>query len=70
VETGATGELVRHRQTKGAATDMFGLKPPAPHSDSTILTRTTTSPASWLFIFLPKPLRGAGVTDLRQERFT
>jgi hypothetical protein len=35
VETGATGELVRHRQTKGAATDMFGLKPPAPHSDST-----------------------------------
>jgi hypothetical protein len=23
-----------------------------------------------LFIFLPKPLRGAGVTDLRQERFT
>ena len=35
VETGATGELVRHRQTKGAATDMSGLKPPAPHSDST-----------------------------------
>ena len=35
VETGATGELVRHRQTKGAATDMFGLKPPAPHSNST-----------------------------------
>ena len=35
VETRATGELVRHRQTKGAATDMFGLKPPAPHSDST-----------------------------------
>ena len=35
METGATGELVRHRQTKGAATDMFGLKPPAPHSDST-----------------------------------
>ena len=26
METGATGELVRHRQTKGAATDMFGLK--------------------------------------------
>ena len=37
METGATGELVRHRQTKGAATDMFGLKPPAPHSDSTAL---------------------------------
>src|ERR1700738_4583738 len=35
VETGATGEPVRHRQTKGAATDMFGLKPPAPHSDYT-----------------------------------
>ena len=26
---------MRHRQRKGAATDMFGLKPPAPHSDST-----------------------------------
>jgi hypothetical protein len=31
VETGTTGELVRHRQTKGAATDMVDLKPPAPH---------------------------------------
>ena len=40
VETGATGELVRHRQTKGAATDMFGLKPPAPHSNSTMERRT------------------------------
>src|SRR5690348_1337773 len=28
-------ELLRHRQTKGAATDMVDLKPPAPHSDST-----------------------------------
>jgi len=36
VETGATGDLVRHRQTKGAATDMVDLKPPASHSDSTI----------------------------------
>src|SRR6266481_7948522 len=36
VETGTTGELVRHRQTKGAATDMVDLKPPAPHSDSTV----------------------------------
>jgi hypothetical protein len=36
VETKATGEIVRHRQTKGAATDKFGLKPPAPHSDSTM----------------------------------
>ena len=35
VETGTTDELVRHRQTKGAATDMVDLKPPAPHSDST-----------------------------------
>src|SRR5262244_3698590 len=35
VETGATGDLVRHRQTKGAATDMVDLKPPASHSDST-----------------------------------
>jgi len=26
---------VRHRQTKGAATDMFDLKPPASHSDYT-----------------------------------
>jgi hypothetical protein len=26
---------VRHRQTKGAATDMIDLKPPASHSDST-----------------------------------
>jgi len=29
------GELMRHRQTKGAATDMLDLTPPAPHSDST-----------------------------------
>src|SRR6516164_9155243 len=28
VETGATGDLVRHRQTKGAATDRVDLKPP------------------------------------------
>ena len=32
---GATVELVRHRQTKGAATDMFGLTATAPHSDFT-----------------------------------
>jgi hypothetical protein len=36
VETGTTGDLVRHRQTKGAATDMVDLKPPASHSDSTV----------------------------------
>jgi hypothetical protein len=30
------GELMRHRQTKGAATDMLDLTPPAPHSDSTV----------------------------------
>jgi hypothetical protein len=36
VETGATGDLVRHRQTKEAATDMVDLKPPASHSDSTV----------------------------------
>ena len=35
METGATGNLVRHRQTKGAATDRVDLKPPASHSDST-----------------------------------
>jgi hypothetical protein len=35
VKTGTTGDLVRHRQTKGAATDMVDLKPPASHSDST-----------------------------------
>jgi hypothetical protein len=35
VETGTTGDLVRHRQTKGAATDRVDLKSPAPHSDST-----------------------------------
>ena len=28
VENGATAEPVRHRQTKGAATDMFDLQPP------------------------------------------
>ena len=28
VETGATGDLARHRQTKGAATDMSDLQPP------------------------------------------
>jgi hypothetical protein len=39
VETGTTDELVRHRQTKGAATDMVDLKLPAPHSDSTGLSR-------------------------------
>src|SRR5262249_8782987 len=38
VETGATGDLVRHRQTKEAATDMVDLKSPASHSDSTILS--------------------------------
>ena len=37
VETGTTGELVRHRQTKGAATDMFEPKATAPHLDSTAL---------------------------------
>ena len=37
VETGTMGELVRHRQTNGAATDMVDLKPPAPHSYSTQL---------------------------------
>ncbi|MGC2223379.1 MAG: hypothetical protein WA624_13965, partial [Methylocella sp.] len=46
VETGATGELVRHRQTKGAATDMPGLKPPAPHSDSTIRVVSAVPAAS------------------------
>ena len=35
VEPGATVRLVRHRQTKEAATDRPSLKPPAPHSDST-----------------------------------
>ena len=30
LETGATVEPVRHRQPKGAPTDMFGLQPP-PH---------------------------------------
>jgi hypothetical protein len=30
-----TVEPVRHRQTKGAATDMFGITATAPHSDST-----------------------------------
>ena len=35
VETGATVEPLRHRQTKGAETDMFVLMPPAPHLDST-----------------------------------
>jgi hypothetical protein len=39
VETGATGDLVRHRQPKGAATDRVDLKPPASHSDSTISGR-------------------------------
>jgi hypothetical protein len=43
VETGTTGELVRHRQTKGAATDMVDLKPPAPHSDSTKSCRSTAA---------------------------
>ena len=28
METGATGDLVRHRQPKGAATDRVDLKPP------------------------------------------
>jgi hypothetical protein len=45
VETGATGDLVRHRQTKGAATDRVDLKPPASHSDSTeALNRWRDSP--------------------------
>jgi hypothetical protein len=35
VETGATGDLVRPRLTKGAATDRVDLKSPASHSDST-----------------------------------
>jgi hypothetical protein len=40
VETGATGDLVRHRLTKGAATDRVDLKSPASHSDSTDLSRS------------------------------
>ena len=44
VETGTTDDLVRHRQTKGAATDMVDLKPPASHSDSTLIR--DTGPAS------------------------
>ena len=35
MKTGTTGDLVRHRQTKGAATDRVDLEPPASHSDST-----------------------------------
>jgi hypothetical protein len=35
VETGVTVAPLRHRQTKGAETDMFDLQPPAPHLDST-----------------------------------
>ena len=35
-----TGNLVRHRQTKGAATDRVDLKPPASHSDSTTVDHT------------------------------
>jgi hypothetical protein len=35
VKTGTTGDLVRRRQTKGTATNMVDLKPPASHSDST-----------------------------------
>jgi len=38
VETGTTGDLVRHRQTKGAATGRVDLKSPASHFDSTDLT--------------------------------
>src|SRR3979409_2138420 len=58
VETGTTGELVRHRQTKGAATDMLDLKPPASHSDSTILGRrqcrqVAPSVTTWAHTELP-----------------
>ncbi len=35
METGATAELLRHRQTKEAATDRLHLTLTAPHSDST-----------------------------------
>ena len=45
VETGATGDLVRHRQTKGAATDRVDLKPPASHSDSTARSMPAARPA-------------------------
>jgi NAD(P)-dependent dehydrogenase (short-subunit alcohol dehydrogenase family) len=37
VETRTTVQPLRHRQTKGAETDMLGLKFTAPHSYSTIL---------------------------------
>jgi hypothetical protein len=36
VETGATAEPFRHRQTKGAETDTLGLTSTAPHSYSTV----------------------------------
>jgi hypothetical protein len=38
VETGATAEPFRHRQTKGAETDTLGLTSAAPHSYSTVKT--------------------------------
>jgi hypothetical protein len=45
VETGTTADLVRHRQTKGAATDRVDLKPPASHSDSTELPTSSETRA-------------------------
>ena len=50
VETGTTGELVRHRQTKGAATDMFNLQP---------LRHTSTLPKGGPL----RPLTGASTLD-------
>ena len=37
METGATAEPLRHRQTKGAETDTLSLTSTAPHSYSTLL---------------------------------
>src|SRR5262249_7596976 len=49
----ATADLLRHRQTKGAETDMFSLTATAPHSDS---TKTRIHPFGLYVSFSNRPL--------------
>jgi hypothetical protein len=60
---GATAEPVRHRQTKGAATDMFDLKPPRHISTLRYLvvgTRNGQGPGSTRADLRPKKKLGLG----------
>src|SRR5580692_8774004 len=79
---GATAEPVRHRQTKGAATDMFDLQPPrhistlrvspvAAHSDDRLLSEPTavTHPCLREPLFMPHTCRSQYPSGSAQGRW-